>query len=617
MANGATVGSAVIKLEFDGKDVKSELNNVENEVKKSGGRISSALGTVKTGAAKVGKAIGASVIAGTAAAGAAIVGLGKTALKSYADYEQLAGGVETLFKNSADEIFKYASEAYKTAGLSANEYMEQATSFSARLIQGLGGDTTRAAEYANKAIIDMSDNANKMGTNISMIQNAYQGFAKQNYMMLDNLKLGYGGTASEMARLINDSGVLGKNIKVTANTVNEVPFDKVIDAIHVVQENLGITGTTAKEAAETISGSVNSMKASWSNLMTGISDDNVDFSKLVNNFVDSLTNVFKNIGPRIKVIAQGISKMVEQLGPILAQMIPEFIQTVLPSVVQALIQLTLALIPMIPTIIRMLVDALVQNLPMIIEGIKQLIPQLIGLIPDLVGATLQIWMAINAALFSEIGKFLGMIGQMIGQAFEGIWNGVCAGAAAAWQGIQDIFGNVAGFFGSVFGAAWEAVKAVFSTGGRIFMGIVDGILNGFRVIVNAIIGGINAVVAIPFNGINGFLSFLRGLDILGIKPFEWVGSIDVPQIPYLAKGGYADGATNAIIGEAGKEVVLPLENNTDNWAGLLAATLAEQFETQGVSGGREIVVNMTNEINNEMDAQDIGRVLMESIRRAA
>jgi hypothetical protein len=254
---------------------------------------------------------------------------------------------------------------------------------------------------------------------------------------------------------------------------------------------------------------------------------------------------------------------------------------------------------------------------MIIEGIKQLIPQLIGLIPDLVNASLQIWLAINAALFSEIGKFLGMIGQTIGQAFEGIWNGVCAGAAAAWQGIQDIFGNVAGFFGSVFSAAWEAVKAVFSTGGRIFMGIVDGILNGFRVIVNAIIGGINAVVAIPFNGINGFLSFLRGLDILGIKPFEWVGNIDVPQIPYLAKGGYASGATNAVIGEAGKEVVLPLENNTDNWAGLLANTLAEQFEQEGLSGGREIVVNMTNEINNEMDAQDIGRVLMESIRRAA
>lgn len=617
MANGATVGSAVIKLEFDGKDVKASLASIEPEVKKSASKMTSALETVKTGAAKVGKFIATSIVAGAATAGAAMVSLGKQALKTYADYEQLTGGVETLFKNSADQIFEYASTAYKTAGLSANAYMEQATSFSARLIQGLGGDTAKAAEYANKAILDMSDNANKMGTDISMIQNAYQGFAKQNYMMLDNLKLGYGGTASEMARLVNDSGVLGKSIKITANTINDVSFDKIIEAIHITQENLGITGTTAKEAAETISGSVNSMKASWSNLLSGIANDKVDFGKLVDNFVDSLANVFKNIGPRIKVIAQGIGKMVQELGPILSQMIPEFISSILPPLIEAIIQITVALVPYIPVVIRMLLEAIVQNIPLIIEGIKQTIPQLLALIPVLIQISFEIFGALASALFTEIGNFLGAVGQMVGSAFEGIWNAMCEGAAGAWQGIQDIFGNVANFFGSIFGAAWEAVKNVFSTGGRIFMGIVDGIANAFRVIVNAIIGGINAVVAIPFNAINGFLSFLRGLDILGIHPFEWVGTIDVPQIPLLAKGGYADGATNAIIGEAGKEVVLPLENNTDNWAGLLAATLSEQFETQGISGGREIVVNMTNEINNEMDAQDIGRVLMESIRRAA
>ena len=148
------------------------------------------------------------------------------------------------------------------------------------------------------------------------------------------------------------------------------------------------------------------------------------------------------------------------------------------------------------------------------------------------------------------------------------------------------------------------------------MGIVDGITQAFRTIVNAIITGINHVVAIPFNAINGFLSFLKSINILGIEPFSWVGTIDVPQIPLLAEGGVAAGATQAIIGEAGTEVVLPLENNTDNWAGLLASTLMEQMETESI-GGREIVVNMTNEINNQLDAEEIGRVMMQSIRRAA
>lgn len=615
MANGATVGSAVIKLEFDGKDVKAELKNVENEVEKSGGRISSALGTVKTGAAKVGKAIGASVVAGTAAAGAAIVGLGKTALKSFADYEQLAGGIEAMFggwEKGGEQITKVmesSANAWKNLTMSQNDYFQSFAS-SYPLMKADIEDENQAIDATNRLMQLNADLSNTFGYSIEQASTAINWALKGSFNYIDNLNLGIKGTQEGFLEAAHSVGYMVDN-------VTELTSEQILDILEKYAAQFGVIGRTAKEASTTISGSVKSMKASWTDLMTGIARDDVDFSALVNNFVDSLANVFKNLGPRIKIIAEGISKLVEQLGPILAQMIPEFIQTVLPSVIQALIQLAVALIPEIPNIIRMLVDALIQNLPMIIEGIKQLIPQLIGLIPELVNASLQIWLAINAALFSEIGKFLGMIGEKIGQAFEGIWNGVCAGAQAAWQGIQDIFGAVADFFGSVFSAAWEAVKAVFSTGGRIFMGIVDGILNGFKVIVNAIIGGINAVVAIPFNGINGFLSFLRGIDILGIKPFEWVGNIDVPQIPYLAKGGYADGATNAVIGEAGKEVVLPLENNTDNWAGLLASTLAEQFEQEGIVGGREIVVNMTNEINNEMDAQDIGRVLMESIRRAA
>lgn len=238
--------------------------------------------------------------------GTAIINVGKQAVASQADYEQLVGGVETLFKESAKEVQGYADIAYKTAGLSANQYMETVTSFSASLLQGLGGDTAKAAKIADMAIIDMSDNANKMGTSMEMIQNAYQGFAKDNYTMLDNLKLGYGGTQSEMARLVNESGVMGKAFKATAENVKDIPFDKLIEAIHKVQENMGITGTTALEASETISGSVASMKSAWQNLLTGMANSQLDRGQLVKNFTDSVKTVAKNLIPTIKQTIKGL-----------------------------------------------------------------------------------------------------------------------------------------------------------------------------------------------------------------------------------------------------------------------------------------------------------------------
>lgn len=242
------------------------------------------------------------------------VELGKAALDAYASYEQLSGGVETLFKDSADTVQKYADNAYKTSGLSANQYMETATGFAASLLQGLGGDTEEAAKMADLAITDMSDNANKMGTSMSSIQYAYQGFAKQNYTMLDNLKLGYGGTQAEMARLINDSGVLGDTMTVTAKTVNSVSFDKVIEAIHIVQERMGITGTTAKEAASTIEGSVNSAKAAWENLVAGLGNENANLDQLVTNLINSVETAAGNIVPRIGVILGGIKEAVSSFA---------------------------------------------------------------------------------------------------------------------------------------------------------------------------------------------------------------------------------------------------------------------------------------------------------------
>ena len=266
-------------------------------------------------------------VSGLKKLGGQLISVGKQAYSSYAEYEQLVGGVETLFGESADKVKEYAESAYKTAGMSANEYMEQVTSFSATLLQGLNGDTAQAAEYANMAMIDMSDNANKMGTSMQSIQNAYQGFAKQNYTMLDNLKLGYGGTQEEMARLINDSGVLGKSIKVNAKTVKDVPFNKIIEAIHKTQQQIGITGTTMDEASGTIEGSTKSVQASWKNLTTAIADENGDLEGKLKIFTDNVVVMAQNAVPRIKQVVKGMG---EAIKTILYKYAPEFADAVVP-----------------------------------------------------------------------------------------------------------------------------------------------------------------------------------------------------------------------------------------------------------------------------------------------
>lgn len=348
---------------------------------------------------------------GAAALGAAATGIAaltKSSIDQYAEYEQLVGGVETLFGQASDTVMQYAQNAFQTAGMSANEYMETVTSFSASLLQGLGGNTAAAAEIANQALTDMSDNANKMGTDISMIQNAYQGFAKQNYTMLDNLKLGYGGTQAEMARLINDSGVLGDTFVATAENVNEVSFDKIIEAIHVVQTNMGITGTTAAEAASTIQGSVASAKAAWTNLMTGIADENADLDTLISQFVTSAETAAGNIIPRVTQILSGMGAAIEQLAPILAAEVPGLITSVLPSLVSAGAQLLVGLVtglvsaaPQLvaaaPGIVNSLVSTISANFPalsaagsdlltMFSNGIVSGIPAMLVMLPDVITA---------------------------------------------------------------------------------------------------------------------------------------------------------------------------------------------------------------------------------------
>lgn len=288
-------------------------------------------------------AISTGVKAATAAVGVAAAGMAALttqAIQEYADYEQLVGGVDTLFKESADTVIKYADDAYKTAGMSANEYMDTVTSFSASLLQSLDQDTSEAAEKANQAITDMSDNANKMGSDMQMIQNAYQGFAKQNYTMLDNLKLGYGGTKEEMQRLLDDATALS-GIKYDISS-----FADIVDAIHVVQTEMGITGTTAKEASSTISGSIDSMKSAWKNFLTGMADENADFDGLVDNLIDSALTVLDNLAPRIAEtiprLASGVGELIGQAGTYLPGIISDMLSDLTESVTTNMPQLMAA-----------------------------------------------------------------------------------------------------------------------------------------------------------------------------------------------------------------------------------------------------------------------------------
>ena len=332
---------------------------------------------------KLGNGLKTAAKIGTAAVGAAATGitaLTTAAVNNYAEYEQLVGGVETLFKQSSDVVQQYAANAYKTAGMSANEYMETVTSFSASLLQSLDGDTAAAAEKANLAITDMSDNANKMGTSMEMIQNAYNGFAKQNYTMLDNLKLGYGGTKEEMQRLLNDAE------KLSGQKFDLSSYGDIVDAIHVVQTEMGITGTTAKEASTTISGSVSSMKSAWQNLVTGISDENANLEQLVGNFVDSAITAAGNIAPRIEQVLSGIGMLGEKIAPVIAEGIsaavekaPEFLTAganMLVSLGNALMEQSDLLIQNAFDLILVLADGLIQGVGGLADSALELVEKL-------------------------------------------------------------------------------------------------------------------------------------------------------------------------------------------------------------------------------------------------
>lgn len=376
--------------------IKSSMSEAQSTVSSGSSGISNALGKIGTVAGAVGK----TVVAGIGVASGAVVAMGKSAITAYADYEQLVGGVETLFKDSAKTVIENASKAYTEAGMSANEYMQTVTSFSASLLQSLGGDTAKASDYANRAIIDMSDNANKMGTSIEMIQNAYNGFAKQNYTMLDNLKLGYGGTKEEMKRLIEEASKMTdiqEKLGVTVDA-SSMSFGNIVNAISVVQEKMGIAGATADEASSTISGSIASMKGAWQNLLTGMGDDTQDFGSLIDKFVESVGTVGENLLPRIEIVLGGVVKLVQGLAPKIIEKIPELVSQLLPSIITASVSLVQAIVAVIPD----LINAIVEQIPAFVQGVAQIITAIVKALPTIIPALIEAFTNTGADMLSGL-----------------------------------------------------------------------------------------------------------------------------------------------------------------------------------------------------------------------
>ena len=352
------------RVTVNAREAVNQLNQLNNATERTGGVLK------KLG--NIGKTVGKAVVAGTTVMAMGVGVMLKNSVEQYAEYEQLVGGVETLFKNSSNKVKEYANNAYKTAGLSANEYMDTVTSFSASLLQSLGGDTAKSAEVADQAITDMSDNANKLGTSMEMIQNAYQGFAKGNMTMLDNLKLGYGGTKEEMQRLLADAEKLSGVHYDISN------FADITEAIHVIQKEMGIAGATREEAMTTIEGSFNATKSAWTNLMTGMADSSADFGQLIDNFIQSAAAFGHNILPRVEIALNGVGQLIEQLLPPIAERIPQILVDIAPSLIQAGANVLISLIQGIQTNMPTLMPTVMNIITIICNTILQLLPQILS-----------------------------------------------------------------------------------------------------------------------------------------------------------------------------------------------------------------------------------------------
>lgn len=594
------------KNSTEAKILKTEIKNLSDNIKENETRMSKATKEIDeftqsekeagTQTLKLGDLIKANltseaIIAGVKGLASAmgsiargIVDLGKQAIQSYADYEQLIGGVETLFGTSADSVeeyaqmmgksveevdaeFKrlmsaennvgwYASQAFKTAGMSANEYMETVTSFSASLISSLGGDTFEAADIANMAITDMSDNANKMGTDIETLKTAYAGFAKQQFGLLDNLKLGYGGSKTEMERLLADAQKIS-GVKYDISNLSDV-----YEAIHVIQTEMKISGlsyeeamekvasgemtleeateamgTTAKEATQTISGSVSAMKASWSNLITGIADDNADFDSLITNFVDSILIMAENIVPRISTALDGIIELVlglaDTLLPEILNIGVELIQKLITGITGNIGSLMTGLNQVINTILNALITMLPQIISAGIQIIVSLIQGIATSLPTLIPQIIECVILMATTLLDNIGLIIDAGIQLIIGLAEGLMNA-----------LPDLIDKIPVIIDKLIQAIVDNLPKIIAMGIELTIQLAVGLVKAIPNLIKAIPQIITSLVT----GIASYYSNMvaKGKELLGkIKDGIVEGIKKIPEVGKNLVQGLWNGINNA------------------------------------------------------------------------
>lgn len=499
-------------------DLEEELDDAGDAADDSEGKFSKLGGTLKT----VGIAMGAVVTAAAAAA----VSLGKAVVEAYGEYEQLVGGIDTLFKDSSASLQEYANNAYKTAGMSANDYMSTVTSFSASLISSLGGDTEAAVKYADMAITDMADNANKMGTDIGLIQNAYQGFAKQNYTMLDNLKLGYGGTKTEMERLLAD-----------AQAISGIEYDissyaDVVEAIHVIQESMGVAGATAAEAEHTIEGSMNAMKAAIDNLIVGFGNADADIEQLCNNVVDAFQDVLTNITPIIENIISALPTALNALLATVGDLFPTLLDTVVDLFSQVLTTLLTLLPELIPVVIQALltiVNTLIENLPLLVEAAIQIVMSLVqGIaqaLPTLIPTAVQAVITIVQSLIDSLPMILDAALQLI----TGLADGLLAAIPVLIAALPEIIMSIINFI-------LDAIPQIIETGIQLLTSLVAALPEIITAIVEAIPQIISGIIEAVLSAIPQIIQ--AGIDLLVslIQALPQIITTIVAAIPDIISG---------------------------------------------------------------------------------
>lgn len=543
------------------RDVGGAVGGVLSALPGAAGNAASAIGSkLKSGAdaawnaisSMSGKAVGALKgvatvgLAGVGTAVAALAGVGKSALDAYSTYEQAVGGVDTLFKGASGTVQKYAADAYKTAGVSANEYMTQVTSFSASLISSLGGDTAKAAELGNTAMVDMSDNANKMGTDIESIQQTYQSLARGNYAMLDNLKLGYGGTKSEMERLIQDAN----KVKQANGEMGDLSIDKfsdVVQAIHIMQQQMGITGTTAKEAATTIEGSVGMMKAAWQNWLAELGKDNADINGLTKQLVDSVGTVIQNVGPRIAQIITGITAALPQLFSSLGSTLPALIMQILPPVLGALGQLGTMLLTSATTWIS--------------TSLPQLLSQFQSWVTSTLPAFLQTGLTMVTNLLQGIVQALPQIASTAVTVLTTLLDGLSAQLPQLIPiGINAVLNLVQGILNNL--------PQIIDSGLKLILGLAQGLINAMPdlvgkapILIGQLVGGI----------INRLPQILQaGVQLLGALANGFISSVPrlIGAIPGMV-GQIMRGFTSVNWGSVGLNIITGIASGIAGAAGRL------------------------------------------------